>query len=582
MRIKKKILPLLSLTVLTTAMATTASGYEVTDQIIVQFDNPYTDGKQRASGLSKQLGKKLDFVRITSSGAYVYKLPSREALPNIHGYVTAISAVTGVKKAEADQILKRGALPNPPADGTFTIGTAYDLQWHYHSAAGGMNAVGAWNQFNVSEGPVTVAVLDTGIATHSDIANGTVNNLVPGFDTITDVYTANDGDGPDSDPSDPGDWLEVAECGNSEFEASSWHGTHVTGTIAAITNNGQGVASVGYNLLKVMPVRVLGKCGGYLSDIADGIYWAADPANPNQAKVINMSLGGGGSCSFTFQNAIDQAVAWGSTVVVAAGNSGLNASNYQPASCDKVVTVAAVNPDGGRAYYSNYGNAVDLAAPGGDASYGSTGMVLSTLNSGQRTPEAEGYAFYQGTSMASPHVAAVAGLLYVKNPAITPAEVESILTSTAKTFPASCSQCGAGILDAGAAVAAVDTTPQPQAPEAPSSAVATGGEGQISLSWNDNSDNEDSFTIQRSKKLKGKRWEAYAPVGSVGADVTSFDDSSLESGTYRYRVNASNSVGTSAWSVSNSAEATTADSGDGGGGGNGNDGSCKGGPKRCP
>ncbi len=586
MRIKKSLLPLLSATVLSAAVASTANGAETTDQIIVQFDHPYHDGKQKAVGLSKQLAKKLVFVRKTVSGAYVYKLPSKEALPSVRGYAAAISAVSGVQQAEADQILKRGVLPTPPVDGTFTIGTADELQWHYKAAGGGMNAVGAWSQFDATDGPVTVAVLDSGITAHSDIANGTTSNLVPGTDTMTDSYMANDGDGPDNDPSDPGDWEEIGECYNDtgKLIPSSWHGTHVTGTIAAITNNGKGVAGVGYNLLKVMPVRVLGKCGGYLSDIADGIYWAADPVNPNQAKVINMSLGGGGSCGFSFQNAINQAVEWGATVVVAAGNTGLNASNNTPANCANVVTVAAVNPDGGRAYYSSYGSVVDLAAPGGDSSYGSQGMVLSTLNSGERTPGSEGYAFYQGTSMATPHVAAVAGLLYVKNPNITPAEVESVLKTTAKGFPASCSQCGAGILDAGAAVAAVDTgsEPQPTAPDAPSSVVATGGEGQISLTWNDNSDNEDSFTIQRSKKIKGKRWESYVPVASVGPDVNVLVDTGLESGTYRYRINAVNTVDASSWSVSNSAEATAADTGDGGGSDGGSDGgTCKGNGRNC-
>jgi serine protease len=243
----------------------------------------------------------------------------------------------------------------------------------------------------------------------------------------------------------------------------------VAGTIAAKTNNGLGVAGVAYNA-RVVPVRVLGKCGGYTSDIADAIIWASGgtvsgvPANANVAKVINMSLGGGGACGTTTQNAINSARSRGTVVVVAAGNENQNASNSNPANCAGVVTVAATNRNGARAPYSNYGAVVDVAAPGGDAN----GYILSTLNAGTQAPGADNYANYQGTSMATPHVAGVAALMLARNSALTPDEIEAKLKSTARPFPGTCSQCGAGIVDAGAAVAAATTTtptaPTPTAP----------------------------------------------------------------------------------------------------------------------
>ena len=219
---------------------------------------------------------------------------------------------------------------------------------------------------------------------------------------------------------------------------------------------------------KIVPVRVLGRCGGYLSDIADGIIWAAGgnvagvPINANPAQVLNLSLGGSGSCSITSQDAINAARNLGSTVVVAAGNENTDASNSNPANCNGVIAVAATNRNGGRAYYSKYGAVVDLAAPGGDVTTGSANGILSTLNSGLTLPATDSYAFYQGTSMATPHVAGVAALMYEVDPAITPDQLESMLKSTARTFPATCTQCGSGIVDAASAVAmASGVTPTP-------------------------------------------------------------------------------------------------------------------------
>jgi serine protease len=217
----------------------------------------------------------------------------------------------------------------------------------------------------------------------------------------------------------------------------------------------------------MVPVRVLGKCGGYTSDIADAITWSSGgtvtgvPANANKAKVLNLSLGGSGACDATTQTAINGARSRGSVVVVAAGNDNMNVSNASPANCSGVIAVAATGKTGGRASYSNYGTLVDVAAPGGDGSY----SVISTLNSGSSTPGSDNYAGYQGTSMATPHVAGVAALMFAAKSTLTPDQVESMLKSTARAFPATCSGCGTGIVDATAAVnAAIGGTTTPTGP----------------------------------------------------------------------------------------------------------------------
>jgi serine protease len=343
-----------------------------------------------------------------------------------------------VEYVELDAIRRPSFTPND---------TSYGSQWHYFEAAAGINLPAAWDKATGSG--VVVAVIDSGVAPHSDLSP----NIVAGYDFISDAGRARDGNGRDSNPNDEGDWTVADECEPGSLpEVSSWHGTHVAGTIAAVTNNAMGVAGVAFNA-KVMPLRVLGKCGGSTSDIADAIVWAAGgtvsgvPANSNPAEVINLSLGGHGLCESTVQDAINMAVAAGTVVVVAAGNNGNEVANYSPANCSNVIAVAAVGRTGARASYSNNGSKIDVAAPGGSG--GSN--ILSTLNTGSTTQLAESYAGYQGTSMAAPHVAGTVALMQsakVNSPAV----VEAVLKSTARAFPVPCSGCGTGIIDASAAI----------------------------------------------------------------------------------------------------------------------------------
>ena len=436
-----------------------------TDRMIVKYKDALPAGKgfgpvqamssSRLANLSRagqQFGVAMKQMHRTANGANVMHLGKKLSVAQVAALAQSLKASdSNIEYAEPDRIMVKKFTPND---------TRYGEQWQYFESTGGLRANLAWD---ITTGAgVNVAVLDTGYRPHADLSG----QIVGGYDFINDLAIAADGNLRDSDASDPGDSTTAGQCGPGEpSSSSSWHGTHVAGSIAAKTNNGLGVAGVAYGA-KIVPVRVLGKCGGYTSDIADAIIWAAGgtvsgvPANANPARVINMSLGGGGACDTTTQNAINSARSRGTVVVVAAGNENQNASNSNPANCAGVVTVAATNRSGGRAYYSNYGTVVDVAAPGGDTST-SGGGILSTLNSGSTVPGADSYAYYQGTSMATPHVAGVAALMLAKTPSLTPDQVESKLKTTARAFPATCSSCGAGIVDAQKAVDGTVVTPPP-------------------------------------------------------------------------------------------------------------------------
>ncbi|WP_333607482.1 S8 family peptidase [Arsukibacterium sp.] len=409
--------------------------------------------QEKAERFSNRAGKRVRFIRETALERHAVFGADRQLSKRETATLLAeLAADDEVEYVEEDQLLQAAFTPND---------TNYTNQWHYYENTGGLRAPAAWDKAT-GQG-VVVAVLDTGFRPHIDLNA----NLLPGYDMISDAFIGNDGNGRDNDARDPGDWTNAGECGNGQptsFRASSWHGTHVAGTIAAVTNNNRGVAGVAYNA-KIVPVRVLGKCGGYTSDIADGIIWAAGgtvsgvPANANPAQVINMSLGGGGACSTTTQNAINQARSRGAVVVVAAGNSNANANNFNPGNCNGVVNVAATNRQGGRANYSNFGTSIDVAAPGGQmTSANDPNGVLSTYNTGSTTPGSDSYGYSQGTSMAAPHVAGVAALIKQVKPSATPDEIETILKNTARSFPAACSGCGTGIVDANAAVIAAQGT----------------------------------------------------------------------------------------------------------------------------
>lgn len=382
-----------------------------------------------------------------------------------------------------------------PGNGALTTAGNSVANW------GGSNVTGAWQ---LADGTgVTIAVLDTGIVQHADIDTSLAN---AGYDFISDAFVSGRStDGRAAGGWDLGDWTTGAPYSSganacvspSQARDSSWHGSHVASASGAErTNNGLGMAGIAYGA-KVVPVRVLGHCGGYDSDIADAIVWASGghvdgvPDNTHPAQVINMSLGGTGTCTANdvTAQAIAQARSRGTTVVVAAGNDGTDVANHSPASCPGVITVASVGVGSGLAFYSNYNvpgeSVVKLAAFGGgvylnDASTGAAvlnpeGFAWQALNKGTTTPVAspggDGYGGMAGTSQATPHVTGAVALMQSARVAVglsllTPDQVLAILQNTAQkphTTPNSAKTFGAGILDAGAAVA-VAANPTPPVP----------------------------------------------------------------------------------------------------------------------
>ncbi|MBK1702325.1 S8 family serine peptidase [Thiococcus pfennigii] len=430
-------------------LAEIAGESATTSQIIVRIDRDEGSASTRIDSrelgrLSAAAGVRLTPVREMSGGAWVLRLPQAMPIEHMDLLIERLSALPEVDYAVPDRVMRPQVFatvvqgPNDPL---------YPDQWHYTDPVSGIGLPAAW-QSTTGSPNIRVAVIDTGIlGDHEDLTG----RWQGGYDFITMPFNARDRDGRDADPSDNGDWFLGA--------SSSWHGSHVAGTIGAATNNQTGVAGIAYSS-KIQPLRVLGRLGGLSSDIVDAMRWAAGlsvpgiPANPNPAKVLNLSLGGGGACDVLYQSAIDDVVAAGSVVVVAAGNSNDDAGFYSPASCDDVVTVGAIGITGNRASYSNYGSTVEISAPGGDYD----GGVLSTIDSGARRPRGDTYAEYAGTSMATPHVAGVVALMLSVNPTLTPAQVAQILQDTARAFPtgSACDLdpdlCGAGIVDAAAAV----------------------------------------------------------------------------------------------------------------------------------
>ena len=440
-----------------------------TDQLIIKLRNGGTStqrtivGAGQTQALSAAAGVSLSPLRVMKTGAQVLKLPYRMAVADAAVIAQRLSDDPNVEYAEPDRIMRALLVPTDPR---------YPEQWHYHEPTGGVNLPAAWDITTGAAG-IVIAVLDTGVlATHADLASG---RLLAGYDFITTLSMANDGDGRDADPSDPGDWVVADECVSDPGASnSSWHGSHVMGTVGAIANNNPtplGGAGANWNSM-LLPVRVLGKCGGFVSDIVDAMMWAAGfpvagvPNNANSAHVLNLSLGGLGPCSATEQTAIDQITASGTVVVVAAGNGSSNASLSSPGNCNGVITVAATDRAGGRAFYSNFGSVVEIAAPGGETAIPANG-VLSTINTGSTTPDAgplgDTYTFYQGTSMATSHVTGVVSLMLSVNGGLTPTQVLQKLQATARKFPATCTGCGAGIVDAALAVQSANNVVAPTA-----------------------------------------------------------------------------------------------------------------------
>lgn len=567
----------------------TASAVTGVEQIKAVTDRPLST--QELSQFNSVAGVNMTEHHRMSSGAHVLFIPGTPSKSGIDHAVAAISQLPNVEYVEEDTIETAQFIPN---DTRYQAGQMWGMMPVSPVAGSSVGAVGSYGAnfqtaWDTSTGAgVVVAVVDTGIAPHLDIGGsnalvttGPGSNLVSaGYTFISDcrergttatggcaatTLTANALVAPSAGALDTGDYLTAADISGNPLWSlltpanSSWHGTHVAGTIAAIGNNGFMVIGGAYKA-KLLPVRVLGKGGGYLSDVAEGLRWAAGVhptiPNPNPARVINLSVGGLNPCGVTQQSAIDAAVAAGAVVVVAAGNENTDAATVHPASCNNVISVAAIAKDGRRASYSNFSSGVPatitLAAPGGDMAIGAgSGSydpgIVSTVNGSTTSPTtpttSDYYAFYQGTSMATPHVSAAAALMLSRNPSLTPAQIKSILSAPASvtTFPSfvaslattDCAlhnNCGAGVLNAALAlnnsfVLGADSAP------ADFGSVTTGGAVNKTITFTNVS--ASPVTVAGNVSIAGAS-SAFFTVVSSTCDSTTIPSSATCTVTIKY------------------------------------------------
>jgi serine protease len=451
-------------------------------RVIVKFRSDSTIQAQESDSARMRIMSKQTGLDVVASHVLTGRMHAvRAEGVSSRELAAQLAARVDVEYAVPDERRFIAAVPND---------SLYSEQWYLQSTqTSAINAQTAWDTTTGSSS-VVVAVVDTGILpNHPDLTDKLTYNgsTLYGYDFISDAATANDGDGRDADPSDPGDWVTAADAATATFSGctvsdSSWHGSMVSGIIAADSNNSIGVAGVSWGA-KILPVRVLGKCGGYDSDIIAGMLWAAGlpvsgvSNNIYPARIINMSLGSSGSCTAAYQDAVDQVLAAGSLVVAAAGNDAADVGT--PANCSGVLAVAALRNAGDKVGFSDYGTAVGIAAPGGNCG-SSTGACqypfYSTRDTGTESPVSPSYSTAAdaelGTSFSSPLVAGVAALMLSVNSSLTPATLVARLKSSATAFPSvsgvtSCDSevsgsgnecncttatCGAGMLNAAAAV----------------------------------------------------------------------------------------------------------------------------------
>jgi serine protease len=413
--------------------------------------------------LAARTGLKLSLKKQSSLGWLVQLTDKKRNAEQLATVAEALAADPAIANAERVVLLRAFATPAVAP----TNDPLFPYQWALHKSLAGINAVDAWT---VTKGDgVVVAVVDTGFRPHPELAN----KIVPGFDFVSDKQLSNDGNGRDNNAIDDGDYVDfLDEAYRYPYtEMSSWHGTHVSGIIAASANNSEGMSGVSWGA-RIQPVRVLAGFGGSFDDVIDGMRWAAGlpvpgvPMNKTPAKVLNLSLGGESDCTESMQLAVNEILAKGSAIVASAGNEAADVRSSAPANCRGVISVAAGGDYADLASYSNYGRGVKLMAPGGDGN--GNGQILSTLDSGVSLPSGAAFAGYAGTSMAAPHVAGVLALMLSRNPSLTPAQMLLLLQTSARPFPEGsvCSLgisqeqplCGAGMLDAYRAVISTNNT----------------------------------------------------------------------------------------------------------------------------
>lgn len=467
------------------------------------------------------------------------------SLPEAEHLATRLVGQEGIAEVGIDT-RARPALDDPE----------YPAQWSLTEPVSGIAVDPAWQ---VSKGAGTViAVIDTGITAHEDLDS---ERVLPGYDFVTDPLIANDGDGRDPDASDPGDWVDAADLADHPgtfsgcpVQDSRWHGTHVAGLAAAMQGNAKGIAGVA-SQARILPVRALGKCGGTMSDIAAAITWASGgevpgvPVNPQPADVINLSLSSSVTCQSFVQAAIDDAIARGSVVVASAGNTGQVYTRTSPAGCYDVLAVGAVDRQGVRTAYSNFGTEgrdLPVFAPGGAKDDG----LVSTVNPGSRQPVGgSGYARYPGTSMAAPLASGSVALLAAARPDLSPAALVQQIRATVRPFGAGsncAATCGLGLLDAGKAL----TVPT-RLPGAVSDLQVQSGDGSLALQWVAPTDSGTGPMVGYTVEIRqaGGQWSSVDGVWSstLASKVVTGLTNNIP---YQARVAARTAFGTGPWQES--------------------------------
>ena len=603
---------LLCIAGLASAAAQSASGAslaasEPTDRIIVKW-RPATADRSgempdaEVRRLEVTAGTKLNRLRSLGGGLHLLRLDAVRSPAQLDALLATLRSNPQVLLAEPDRRVHAHAYtPNDPL---------FAGQWYLQAQQlAAIRASAAWDLskggLSAATATVVVAVVDTGVRfEHPDlrtVASG--GKLLPGYDFVSadkaGVYaTANDGDGWDADASDPGDFLSAADLASDIFSGkkcgggtnkdqptrSSWHGTRVAGLIAADTDNATGIAGAGFHL-RILPARALGKCGGYDSDVLAAMYWSAGlsiptpllsgapTANANPAQVINLSLGGAGSCSAAYTEAVRDITAHGVLIVASAGNDGGPVDS--PANCPGVLAVGGLRHAGTKVGYSNLGPEVALGAPAGNCVLtGANDPCLfsldTTTDSGAQGPVSSTYTnsvnSNVGTSFSAPLAAGTAGLMRALNPRLTPSQLIARLKSSAAAFPATSDStpappvchtptgktdvqdaecvcttavCGAGMLNAGAALI-----------EAQRPAAVAGISGTVGVGRSLTLDGSGSGAAQ-GRSIASYTWSVVGTSG--GASTPAFTNPNVAtttvlsptSGSYTLRLTVTDSAGAS-------------------------------------